>query len=201
MASSRHDPDYIVNGATLRKIGESGSLEYTLIADEIRHYPDDDTTRMDKPKLVYLQPTKPPVTMSAVHGVMGPKGERVDLSEQVEVRRAGSDQNPPLLVETPELTVLTSEEKAFTKSHVLITQGNSWVQGVGMQVDNKLQTYLLESRSAEKLKAIRPRKRNHRHEEDISPGLHERPPDRSCRCLRRPSARTARNRFCSKRTA
>ena len=142
----RHDPDFIVNGATLRKIGALGSLEYTLIADEIRHYPDDDTTRMDKPKLVYLQPTKPPVTLSAVHGVMGPKGERVDLSAQVEVHRAGSDKNPPLLVETAELTVLTSEEKAFTKSHVLITQGNSWVQGVGMQVDNKLQTYLLESR-------------------------------------------------------
>lgn len=142
----RHDPDYIVNGATLRKIGHAGILEYTLIADEIRHYPDDDTTIMDRPELVYLHPTRPPVTISAVHGQMGPKGERVDLSEQVEVRRAGTDKNPPLLVETAQLTVLTSEEKAFTESHVLVTQGESWVQGVGMQVDNKLQTYLLESR-------------------------------------------------------
>ncbi len=142
----RHDPDFIVDGATLRKIGQSGNLEYTLIADQIRHYPDDDTTSMDKPKLVYLHPTRPPVTISAVHGLMGPKGERVDLSEQVEVRRAGSSSNPPLLVETSELTVFTSDEKALTKSHVLITQGESWVQGVGMQVDNKLQTYLLESR-------------------------------------------------------
>jgi lipopolysaccharide export system protein LptC len=142
----RHDPDYIVDGVSLRKIGQSGILEYTLIADQIRHYPDDDTTSMDRPKLVYLHPTRPPVTISAVHGVMGPKGERVDLSEEVEVRRAGSAKNPPLLVETSEMTVLTGDEKAFTKSHVLITQGGSWVQGVGMQVDNKLQTYLLESR-------------------------------------------------------
>jgi len=142
----RHDPDYIVDGATLRKIGQSGKLEYTLIADQIRHYPDDDTTRMDRPKLVYLHPTRPPVTISAIRGVMGPKGERVDLSGQVEVYRAGSGSSPPLLVETPELTVFTSAEQAFTKSHVLITQGDSWVQGVGMQVDNKLQTYLLESR-------------------------------------------------------
>ncbi|EXI81853.1 MAG: Lipopolysaccharide-assembly protein [Candidatus Accumulibacter appositus] len=141
----RHDPDYIVDGVSLRKIGQSGILEHTLIADQIRHYPDDDTTSMDQPKFVYLHPTRPPVTISAVHGVMGPKGERVDLSEQVEVRRAGSAKNPPLLVETSELTVLTGEEKAFTNSHVLITQGASWVQGVGMQVDNKLQTYLLES--------------------------------------------------------
>jgi lipopolysaccharide export system protein LptC len=45
-----------------------------------------------------------------------------------------------------ELTVLTDEEKAFTKSQVLITQGKSWVQGVGMQVDNRFQTYVLESK-------------------------------------------------------
>jgi lipopolysaccharide export system protein LptC len=69
----------------------------------------------------------------------------VDLSEQVEVRRAATDKDAQLLAETSELTVLTEEEKAFTKSQVLITQGNSWVQGVGMQVDNQLQTYVLES--------------------------------------------------------
>ena len=62
------------------------------------------------------------------------------------MHRAASDKNPSLLVETPTLTVLTSEEKAFTESPVLITQGDSWVRGIGMQVDNKLQTYLLESR-------------------------------------------------------
>jgi hypothetical protein len=30
---------------------------------------------------------------------------------------------------------------------VLITQGKSWVKGVGMQVDNRLQTYVLESQA------------------------------------------------------
>lgn len=142
----RHDPDYIVNDATIRKIGQSGVLEYTLFAQEIRHFPDDDTTDMDRPKLVYLNPEKPPVTISAVRGHLSPKGERVDLSEQVEVRRAASGKTQELLIETPELTVLTNEEKAFTRSPVVITQGDSWVKGVGMQVDNKLQTYLLESR-------------------------------------------------------
>lgn len=141
----RHDPDFIVNDATLRKVSADGNLQYTLFADEIRHYPDDDSTELDRPKLVHLHPTKPPVTISASHGRMGPKGERVDLREKVEVQRAATAEQPPLLVETPQLTVLTDEERAFTKSPVLITQGASWVRGVGMQVDNKLQTYLLES--------------------------------------------------------
>ncbi|WP_313950789.1 LPS export ABC transporter periplasmic protein LptC [Accumulibacter sp.] len=141
----RHDPDYIVTDATIRKVGPSGNLQYTLFADEIRHYPDNDTTEMDSPKLVYLHPSKPPVTISAVHGHLSPKGERVDLSEKVEMQRAATAKQQPLSLETPQLTVLTNEERAFTKSPVLITQGDSWVRGVGMQVDNKLQTYLLES--------------------------------------------------------
>ena len=76
---------------------------------------------------------------------MSAEGERVELSERVEVRRAATDRQAELVLETPDLTVLTDEEKAFTKSRVVITQGKSWVQGVGMQIDNKLQTYLLES--------------------------------------------------------
>lgn len=142
----RHDPDYVVSDATVRKIGQTGTLKYTLFAEEIRHYPDDDTVDLIKPRLVYFNPTKPPVSISAVRGHLNSKGERVELRGQVEVRREGTGKQPPLLVETPELTVLTDEEKAFTKSSVVITQGNSWVQGVGMMVDNRLQTYLLESR-------------------------------------------------------
>lgn len=143
---NRHDPDFIVNSATLRKLDATGRLVYTLVADEIRHYPDDDTTDLSRPRLVYLHPTRPPVTISALRGHSSPKGERVDLAGEVEVRRAATAQEAELVLETPELTVLTDEERAFTSSPVLLTQGSSWVKGVGMQVDNKQQTYLLESR-------------------------------------------------------
>lgn len=142
---NRHDPDFIVSTATAHKLDKSGNLLYTLVADEIRHYPDDDTTDLTNPRLEYFDPTKPTVTMSALRGHSSPKGERVDLSERVEVRRAATDKQAELVLETPDLTILTDEEQAFTKSRVVITQGKSWVQGVGMQIDNKLQTYLLES--------------------------------------------------------
>ena len=46
-----------------------------------------------------------------------------------------------------ELTILPDDERAFTKSPVLITQGASWLKGVGMQVNNKNQTYVLESQA------------------------------------------------------
>ncbi len=142
---NRHDPDYIITEANGRKLDISGNLLYALVAAEIRHYPDDDTTDLTRPTLVYLHPTRPPVTIRAEHGRSSSRGERVELWDQVEVQRAASGKYELLLATMSELTVLTEDERAFTKSKVLITQGNSWVQGVGMQVDKQLQTYLLES--------------------------------------------------------
>jgi len=141
----RHDPDYIVTDAILRKIDLTGRLQYTLSATDIRHYPDDESTDMLKPNLVHFQAKKPPVTMSAERGHISKDGEKVDLYENVRIRRSASAQYEELTAYTPELTILPDVEKAFTKSPVLITQGKSWMKGVGMQVDNLAQTYLLES--------------------------------------------------------
>lgn len=143
----RHDPDYIITDATLRKIDQTGQLKYTLSATEIRHYPDDESTDMLKPNLVYLQVKKPPVTMSAERGHISKDGEQVDLYDNVRIRRSASAQYEEMTAYTPELTILPDVEKAFTKSPVLITQGKSWIKGVGMQVDNRAQTYLLESQA------------------------------------------------------
>lgn len=141
----RHDPDYIVTDAILRKIDQNGRLKYTLSATDIRHYPDDDSTDMLKPNLVHFQAKKPPVTMSAERGHISKDGEQVDLYDNVRIRRSASAQYEELTAYMPELTILPDVERAFTKRPVLITQGKSWMKGVGMQVDNLAQTYLLES--------------------------------------------------------
>jgi hypothetical protein len=65
---SRHDPDYIISGVLGRKLDASGNLLYTLTADEIRHYPDDDTTDLLKPTLIYLDPKQPPVIIRSGMG-------------------------------------------------------------------------------------------------------------------------------------
>ena len=144
---NRHDPDYIVTDSTLRKLDNNGNLRYTLHTAEIRHYPDDDTTDLVKPNVVYLHATKPPVTLSAERGHMNKAAKQVDLFGDVRIIRAESAKDPAMTAFTPDLTVFPDDEKAFTKSPVLITQGKSWVKGVGMQVDNRAQTYVLESQA------------------------------------------------------
>ncbi|MDS4016272.1 MAG: LPS export ABC transporter periplasmic protein LptC [Candidatus Accumulibacter sp.] len=141
----RHDPDYIVSEVTVRKLDKTGMLRHTLFAEELRHYPDDDSTELIKPTLVHVQPGRPRLTVKAAHGRLTSQAERVDLREDVEVHREADGKHEALLVSTTELTVLPDEEKAFTKSKVVITQGKSSIQGVGMQVDNKLRTFVLEA--------------------------------------------------------
>ena len=141
----RHDPDYILSNIVLRKLDVSGQLKYTLRSADVRHYPDDDTTDFIKPDVVYQYEKKPPVTISAEFGHSSQDNERIDLKENVWIRRPPSEEEPEMTASMPELTVFPDDEKAFTQSPVFLTRGKSWAKGVGMQVDQRLQTYVLES--------------------------------------------------------
>ncbi len=150
---TRHDPDYIVADATVRKLDANGRLLYTLKATDIRHYPDDDTTDLLRPNLVYLQPGKPALTVKGEIGHVSQDGKQIDLYGKVELYRPASATDDELTAKTERLTVLPDDEKAYTKSPVFLTKGRSWAKGVGMQVDNRAQTYLLESQAVARLES------------------------------------------------
>lgn len=143
----RHDPDYIVSQAQLRKYDENGQLQYTLVASKILHYPDDDTTDVAQPRLTFLRPDGPTVFMTAERGQVSQHGERVDLSGEVRVRRAADARQAELIATMPTLAILTQPELAFTSDPITVAQGTSWLRGTGMQLDNKNQTLVLESQA------------------------------------------------------
>jgi lipopolysaccharide export system protein LptC len=143
----RHDPDFVISDSVLRKINSSGALQYTLTSAVIRHYPDDDSSDIAKPHLVYQYPTRPSVTIRAERGHATKEGEQVDLYENVHLTRAATAKDEEMNGYTDRLTVFPDDEKAFTKSPVLITKGKSWLKGVGLQVDSRAQTYVLESQA------------------------------------------------------
>ena len=159
---NRHDPDYILSDIVLRKLDENGQLKYTLRAVDVRHYPDDDTTDLVSPNLVHQnrKDGKPPVTISADHGRLSNDNDRVDLAGNVRIYRPPSGKDEELTATMNELTAFPDDETAFTKSPVLITQGKSWVKGVGMQVNNRAQTYVIESQAVGFMESKHTRKKN-----------------------------------------
>lgn len=143
----RHDPDYIITQMELRKLNKQGQLQYVLTADESRHYADDDSTDVKNPKLVYLHPSRPITTITAKTAQVSSEGETVYLRDDVNLKRDATKVKPALYGIMPELTVRPEEETAFTEAPVEFTQGKSWLKGTGMQIDNRKQTYVLESQA------------------------------------------------------
>lgn len=143
----RHDPDYIVHGATAHKFDKTGSLQYTLTASEIKHYPDDESMWLTKPVLTAQKAKKPTTTTQANTGVLTDNNKRLDLEGDVKITRAASGKSEALELTTSQLTAFPDDEKAFTQKPVRITQGASWTTGVGMQVDQKAETYVLQSQA------------------------------------------------------
>ena len=143
----RHDPDYVITGMELRKLNKQGQLLYVLTADESRHYADDDSTDVVNPKLVYLHPSRPIMTITAKTAQVSSEGETVYLRDDVRLKRDPTKTKAALYGFMPELTVRPEEETAFTESPVEFYQGNSWLKGTGMQIDNRKQTYVLESQA------------------------------------------------------
>ena len=139
--------DFIIGGAVLDKIDPSGRLLYTVKADEVRHFPDDETSELTRPNVVYSPVKRPPMTMNADFGRISENGDVVDLSGNVKIVRAASGKDEALTATTSQLTVLTNEEKAYTRAPAQIVQGKSWITGVGMRLDQRAQTYVIEAQA------------------------------------------------------
>lgn len=156
---TRHDPDYIIEQPQWRKLNSSGQLQYTMTAGEIRHFPDNDTTEVTRPRIEHLHPTRPPIVVTAERARVDKTGDRVDFLDKVRIQRQATTSQAELVATTPDLTVFPDAEKAFTKSPVLITEGASSLRGVGMQLNQKTQTYILESQALGQFESRHARKR------------------------------------------
>ena len=154
----RHDPDYIVEGARITRLNEKGQLAYTMSGEKLVHYPDDDSTEIIRPQMVYLNPQRVPVTLASQRADISADGARVVLRGDVELRRAATARQPALLARMDRLTVFPDDERAVTDSLVAISQGKSWVRGTGMEFDNEAQRFVLKSRVTGSFEPTRLRK-------------------------------------------
>lgn len=142
----RHDPDTYVSNFTVRRLDAGGVLKYHLVAPHMQHYGDDDSSLVSKPTLTSFRPDAPEVVLSGDQAVVTSKGEVVHLWGNVVARRAPDGQRPEMVARMPDLTVRPDDGIGFTDSPVEITQGESWIKGTGMFLDNNVSTLTLKSR-------------------------------------------------------
>jgi lipopolysaccharide export system protein LptC len=132
----RHDPDYWVERFEVRRFNTEGRLQHTVVADNLLHYPDDDTTIVATPHVTYHQ--KPPTEIFARMAYVGKDGKEIDLVDNVRVVRHSAEAGAPSTVlETRTLKIFPDSEKGHTNDPVVITQGKSIMNGSGLDIDNR----------------------------------------------------------------
>jgi lipopolysaccharide export system protein LptC len=141
----RHDPDAMAENFTVRRFDQNGQIKYRLTAPYLVHYPDDDTSELKSPTLTSYRAEGSQVVVTGDHAKVTAKGETIFLWDNVSVTRAATPDRLEMVARMPDLTAQPDAGIAFTGSPVEITQGQSWVKGVGATLDDNTSTLVLQS--------------------------------------------------------
>lgn len=145
-AIARHDPDYFVDGLSVMRMAPDGSIKHTLAAHRMVHYPDDDTTHIETPRFVSYATRGAPVTIVARRALVSGEGENIYFQDDVRVTRAAFADRSELVVQTSYLHVVPDESIARTDRAVTITDANTTVRAVGLELNSETRVLKLLSR-------------------------------------------------------
>lgn len=134
---NRHDADYFVDNFTLRRFNAEGTLQHTLVATKMVHFPDDESTEVTAPRLTYHR--LPPMHVSSDTAWLDKEGKHVRLDNNVRILRESVDQRPPTEIRTRVLYAVPDDEIAHTDAPVKIVQGLTVLNGTGLETNNKTQ--------------------------------------------------------------
>jgi lipopolysaccharide export system protein LptC len=141
----RHDPDFVAEEFGITKIGATGKPEYTLSAERMLHYPDDESTNIVAPRLMQRPGDATPIDIRADRGLISRNGEEASFYDNVVVLRKAGAGRSELRVQTEYLQIIPDRDLALTDKPVIITEGRSRLSGVGMEFNNRTRQFALQS--------------------------------------------------------
>lgn len=138
----RHAPDFWVEELILRRYNLDGSIQHTLNASRMTHFPDDDSTEVTEPRVAYFRDDAT-TTVTARFAWLDKEGKHVRLQDDVHMIRT-EPQGTATVMDTSLLNVTPDDEYAQTDAPVTLTQGRSVMHGKGgMEVNNKTRIAIL----------------------------------------------------------
>lgn len=145
--SNRHDPDYMLGNFVTTQTDAQGKLRYVLAAAEMMHYPDDDSTVLQRPRFTQYAVNKPYTQIQGLRGYVSSDGEEVEFVDNVKVVREATAEKGEMQLLTERLLIEPNKELATTSAAVTIKQApKTVVKAVGMVFDKKNQTITLLNR-------------------------------------------------------
>lgn len=141
----RHDPDAIMENFSAVRLNEQGVPRFIMAAKLMQHYPDDDSTLLEVPRLTALSAGRPAIHFIAKQGVVSSKGDEVFLNRDVEVLREASASQSELTLHTEYLRIVPDRDWVDTDRAVTLVDARNTLHALGMEMDNKARTLKLLS--------------------------------------------------------
>jgi lipopolysaccharide export system protein LptC len=142
----KHEPDTIVRNFSAARMNDTGQADYTLSAQEMLHYPDDDSTFLSAPRLSHFESGKPPIHVRSDEGTVSRDGENVYFRNDVEVTREAKGEESALTLKTDYLHVIPEASIAKTTEPVVISNDELHVTAVGMELNSETRRLDLHSK-------------------------------------------------------
>jgi len=124
--------DYYVRDFRVTDTDINGQPTRILDAEEMRHYPSDDTTELELPELTIFR-TDQPWTIVSEKGWLSGDGKLMLLSGEVVIDRQEGENNSPIRLLTSNLRVQPKQDYAETDEKVRVTSLDDRIDAVGMQ--------------------------------------------------------------------
>jgi lipopolysaccharide export system protein LptC len=144
--STRHDPDYTVENFNATRLGADGTPRYVLAASRMVHYPDDDSTHLERPHFTRVEKQAAPLHILADSGLVSRDGKDIYFRGNVEVIREAYGAASRMTVNTEYLHVIPDKDVARTDKPVTIRNDRSHMTAVGLELDTRARIIKLFSR-------------------------------------------------------
>ena len=144
--STRHDPDTIVENFSALTLDKSGQPHFALAAVKMTHYPDDETTDLERPHFTRFNSKTAPLHALSQRGTLSKDGDEAFLRDNVTVIREAYDSKSELVLRTTYLHILPKKDLATTDKPVTIDEAHTHITAVGLKLDSKNNLLKLLSR-------------------------------------------------------
>lgn len=142
--SNRHDADYMMENFVTTQTDEAGNLSYTLAAEKMTHYPDDDSTVLKQPKYTQYAIDKPYTQIEGNHANVSSDGDEIEILQDVVVVREATADKGEMQVLTDKLIIFPKQDLVKTDSPVVIKQApKTVIHATGMIYDKRKKTIKL----------------------------------------------------------
>ncbi len=140
----RHDPDYVVEQFTISNYtAEQGTLESTLSARKMLHYPDDDSSDLLQPRLVQTKTDHPRMTLTADRGALSQDGADTFLYDNVYMHREPAPELAEMHLTTSVLHIVRDRSIIRTDQDVEMREETRQMTGRGMEYHSETEQLFL----------------------------------------------------------